>query len=97
MRYYEFVCEAQRRQILQPDLLKQQARVANVVNRLAATDVQQPTEDDIAIAMMQYRELKKRNNKLYAQKLQQQANKAASLTQQQEQAVRPSSHNQQVR
>lgn len=80
MRYYEFVSEAQRRQVLQPDLLKQQARVTKVVNRLAATDVQQPTEDDIAIGMMRYSELKKRNNKLYAQQLQQQARKAASLT-----------------
>jgi hypothetical protein len=76
MRYYEFVGESQSRQVLQPDLLKQQARVAKVVNRLAATDVQQPTEDDIAIGMMQYSELKKRNNKLYAQQLQQQANTA---------------------
>jgi len=76
MRYYEFIGEAKRRQILQPDLLKQQARIAKVVNRIAATDVQEPTDDEKAIAMMQYSELKKRNNKLYAQKLQQQANKA---------------------
>lgn len=80
MRYYEFVGEAQHRQTIQPDLVKQQARIAKVVNRLCATDVQEPTDDEKAIAMMQYSELKRRNNKLYAQKLQQQAKQATALT-----------------
>jgi hypothetical protein len=77
MRYYEFVGEAQRRQVIQPDLLKHQATIASVVNNLAATDVKEPSEDDKAVAMMQFSKLKKQRNKQYAKTLQQQADKAA--------------------
>lgn len=58
---------------VQPSLVKQQNRVGKVVTQIAASDAaQEPTEMDIVLAMRAYSDMKKRNDKLYAQRLQQQ-------------------------
>ena len=56
-----------------PDAVRQDARVASVISKTAASDaVQKATGQDKAMAFMKYCELKKRANKNYVALLQQQ-------------------------
>jgi hypothetical protein len=66
---------------IQPSLVKQQARVGQVVAQIAASDQQQaPTEMEKVMAMRQYANMKKRTDKAYRQRLRQQlANAEARL------------------
>jgi len=58
---------------IQPSLVKQQARIAGVVNKIAASDTQQaPTVDEKALAFRAYCEKKKLTDKNYAARLRQQ-------------------------
>lgn len=58
---------------MQPSVVKQQARVAQVVSDIAANDTKQaPTEMDKVLAIRSYANIKKRTDKNYAARLQQQ-------------------------
>ena len=59
--------------VTQPSVVKQQARVAKVVSDIAANDTKQaPTEMDKVLAMRSYANMKKRTDKNYTARLQQQ-------------------------
>ena len=81
MKINEIVANAPQNNRFQPSVVKQQARVGKVVAQIAASDQQQaPTEMDKVLAMRRYSDLKKRNDKLYAQRLRRQlANAQASV------------------
>jgi hypothetical protein len=73
MKINEIISQAQRPTVVQPTVVKQQARVANVVGQIAASDAKQaPTEMDKVMAMRRYADIKKRTNKNYAERLRQQ-------------------------
>ena len=58
---------------VQPAMVKQQARVGQVVGQIAASDQQQaPTELDKVLAMRSYANMKKRADRTYAERLRQQ-------------------------
>ena len=58
---------------VQPTVMKQQGKVAAVVNQIAASDARQPaTELEKVLAMRQMSALQKRTDKTYAEKLRQQ-------------------------
>jgi hypothetical protein len=62
---------------VQPSVVKQQNRVGKVVAQIAASDAQQPaTELDKVLAMRAYSNMKKCNDKYYADRLRQQLAKA---------------------
>lgn len=64
----------------QPSVVKQQNRVGKVVAQIAASDAaQEPTELDKVLAMQTYSQLKKRNDKRYAERLRQQLAKAKAV------------------
>ena len=65
------------RTAIQPTVVKQQARIAGVVNQIAASDTQQaPTEDEKVLAFAAYCEKKKQTDRNYAARLRQQLVKA---------------------
>jgi hypothetical protein len=73
MKISEIISKQPQNNQLQPSVVKQQLRVGKVVAQIAASDQQQqPTEMDKVLAMRRYSDLKKRNDKLYAQRLRQQ-------------------------
>jgi len=73
MKIKEIIANAPQNNRMQPSVVKQQARVGKVVAQIAASDQQQqPTEMDKVLAMRRYSDLKKRNDKVYARRLQQQ-------------------------
>lgn len=73
MKINEIITNAPQNNRMLPSVVKQQARVGKVVAQIAASDQQQqPTEMDKVLAMRRYSDLKKRNDKLYAQRLRQQ-------------------------
>jgi hypothetical protein len=73
MKINEIIANTPQNNRMLPSLVKQQARVGKVVAQIAASDQQQqPTEMDKVLAMRRYSDLKKRNDKLYAQRLRQQ-------------------------
>jgi len=73
MKISEIIANTKQVQQVQPSVVKRQARVANVVSQIAASDAQQPaTELDKVLAMRQMAAMKKQTDRLYAQRLQQQ-------------------------
>jgi len=59
--------------LVQPSIVKQQARVAGLVNKMAASDAQQaPTEMDVILAMRKRADIQKQTDKNYMQRLKQQ-------------------------
>lgn len=81
MKINEIIEQSRRAAPLQPTVVQQQQRVGKVLTQIAASDQQQePTEMDKVLAMRNYADMKKRNDKLYAHRLQQQLAKAAKVT-----------------
>jgi len=76
MRHYEFIGERQSQLVIQPDLLKHQAAIASIVKDIADSDVHKPSKEDMVVAIMQYRNLKRQRNKQYARSLQRKAKRA---------------------
>ena len=77
MKIKEIVTNTKQVLNVHPSLVKQQNRVGKVVTQMAASDAQQPaTEMDIVLAMRAYSDIKKRNDRLYAERLRQQLAKA---------------------
>lgn len=77
MKIKEIISNTKQVLNVQPSLVKQQNKVGKVVTQIAASDAQQPaTEMDIVLAMRAYSNMKKRNDKLYAERLRQQLAKA---------------------
>lgn len=73
MKINEIINNSKRPAVVQPTIVKQQARVASVVGQIAASDAKQaPTEMDKVMAMRKYADIKKRTNKNYAERLRQQ-------------------------
>ena len=77
MKISEIISNTKQVLSVQPSLVKQQNRVGKVMAQIAAVDAQQPpTEMDKVLAMRAYSNVKKRNDKLYAERLRQQLAKA---------------------
>jgi hypothetical protein len=77
MKICEIIGSTARSNQPQPTAIQQQQRVGKVVAQIAASDQQQqPTEMDKVLAMRSYAAMKKRNDRLYAQRLKQQLAKA---------------------
>jgi len=77
MKISEIISNTKQVLNVQPSLVKQQSRVGKVVAQIAASDAQQqPTELDKVLAMRAYSRMKKRNDRLYAERLRQQLAKA---------------------
>ena len=73
MKIDEIVANAPQNNRIQPSVVKQQVRVGKVVAQIAASDQQlEPTEMDKVLAMRGYANMKKRTDKIYAQRLRQQ-------------------------
>ena len=73
MKISEIISNTKQVLSVQPSLVKQQNRVGKVMAQIAAVDAQQPpTEMDTVLAMRAYSGIKKRNDKLYAERLRQQ-------------------------
>ena len=67
------VSKPQKAATVQPTVVQQQRKVAGVVGQIAASDAQQPpTELEKVLALRQMAALKKRTDKIYAARLQQQ-------------------------
>ena len=65
---------------IQPSLVKKQGRIGKVVAQIAASDAQlPPNSTELAMAHMQYSQMKRRNDALYAQRLKQQAGNAQAF------------------
>lgn len=66
MRCYEFMARTKKVLDVQPNAVQQQARVAQVVDRIAASDQhKQPTEMDKVLAMRSYAEMKRQAKRRY--------------------------------
>ena len=77
MKINEIITNTKQVQTVQPSSVKKQNKVGKVMAQIAASDAQQkPTEMDKVAAMRAYSDLKKRNDKLYAERLRQQLAKA---------------------
>ncbi len=77
MKINEIIVNTKRVQTVQPSIVKKQNKVGKVMALIAASDAQQPpTEMDTVLAMRAYSNLKKRNDKAYAERLRQQLAKA---------------------
>ena len=74
MKIKEIVLDAvQQSAVVQPSVVTQQSRVAQVANRLAAGQQQKPpTELEVVLAMRRNSALKKRTDRAYAERLRQQ-------------------------
>ncbi len=77
MKICEIIVSATKNNRLQPSVVKRQTRVNKVVAQIAASEKQlPPTEDEKIRAMWALRDMKKVNDKRYAQNLRQQLAKA---------------------
>ena len=77
MKINEIITSAPQAVQVQPSVVKRQARVNKVVAQIAASEKQlPPTEDEKVRAMWALRDMKKVNDKRYAQNLRQQLAKA---------------------
>jgi len=73
MRCYEFIAKTKKVLDVQPSVAQGQAKVAQLVNQIAASDQQRPpTAEEKVIAQMQYANMKKQADRTYAAQLQQQ-------------------------
>ena len=77
MKIAEVLNNAAQPVIVQPSVLKQQARAGKLVNKIAASDAQQqqrrpPSAEEVHVAMSSYRNKKRQADATYAQRLRQQ-------------------------
>ncbi len=77
MRIAEVLNNAAQPVIVQPSVLKQQARAGKLVKQIAASDAQQqqqrpPSAEEVHIAMSAYRNKERQADTAYAQRLRQQ-------------------------
>ncbi len=80
MKINEIVASTPQNSRLQPSVVKRQVRVNKVVAKIAASENQLPaTEDEKVRAMWALRNMKKVNDKRYAQNLRQQLAKAEAF------------------
>ena len=83
MKVAEVINKAAQPVIVQPSVLKQQARTGMLVNKIAASDAQQqqrrpPSAEEVFVATTAYKNKKRQADAAYAQRLRQQLASAES-------------------
>ena len=81
MKVAEVINNAAQPFVVQPSVLKQQARAGKLVNKIAASDAQQqqrrrPSAEEVHVAMSAYKDKKRQADATYAQRLRQQLERA---------------------